>query len=212
MSSALAACTPVLASRRGELECQFDDSYARYWIVTPPKHATDLSDLQAAAKLRFETLFSSPVDEWRIEAEWQNGRDFLACALPQRVLAVINQSLSTALVKVRLTRCIPYFLGCWNRAALNKQLRPACFAVTADSTTTISLLDETGQCIRAVFSLPLAVDSDAHIEEVENRICAYCIQRDLPPPENILLTGQIAAQLATVRGRKLQWVVRHESV
>lgn len=209
--SALAACSPLITGHRAEVECRFDDSYARFWMVSPPMHATDFGDLQAAARLRFDTLFSTSANEWRIEAEWQAGRDFLACALPQSALADVEQSLSSTSGQIRLSRCIPYFLDCWNRATNDKQCRPTCFAVTADTTTTVALLDESNQRIRAIFSIPLTADSDANIQEIENRIGAYCIQRDLAPPGDVLLTGQIPTQLATIRGCKLRWMVWHET-
>lgn len=210
MSSALIASMPLITSHRAEVECHFDDSYARFWMVSPPTHATDFGDLKAAARLRFDTLFA-PVNEWRIEAEWQSDREFLACALPQNLLDNVAQALSPTSRKIRLSRCIPFFLDCWNRATDDKQCRPTCFAVTADATTTISLIDEPSQCIKAIFSLPLTADSDAAVQEIENRICAYCLQRDLTFPEDVFLTGQIPIQMPTVQGRKLQWIVWRET-
>lgn len=211
MSSSLAACAPLISSRRTEVECRFDDSYARFWMVSPPTHATDFGDLQAAASLRFDTLFSAPVSEWRIEAEWQAGQEFLACALPKNLLAEVELALSSVSGRIHLQRCVPYFLDCWNLAADGKSSRATCFTVTADTTTTVSLLDESGQRIRAIFSLPLTADSDANIEEIERRIGAYCMQRDLLLPEEVLLTGQVPEQMTTIQGCKLRWTIWRET-
>jgi hypothetical protein len=71
---AVESCIRQLPHNTAQIEVVFDDSYARFWHVTPPLHASRLSDLQTAASVRFETLFGMPGDDWVIEAAWHAKR------------------------------------------------------------------------------------------------------------------------------------------
>ena len=46
------------------------DELTRMWRVTPPPGATRLDDMEAAAGLRFQSLYGEAPSAWKISADW----------------------------------------------------------------------------------------------------------------------------------------------
>lgn len=89
------------------------DEWARLFMVTPPQNAGRLSDLQAAAALRFQSLYGEPPSAWQLEADWNAATPFLVCALPRPLLAALQQIAADN--KLPLLSVQPQFVTAWNR-------------------------------------------------------------------------------------------------
>ena len=63
------------------------DDLVRLWQVPPPPGASRPGDLEAAAALRFQHLFGGGLADWRLSADWDAARPFLAAAAPANLLA-----------------------------------------------------------------------------------------------------------------------------
>ncbi|CAM2139363.1 conserved protein of unknown function [Pararobbsia alpina] len=94
------------------------DDLARYFIVTPPANSARVQDLRAAASIRFQTLYGDSDARWHLVADWQAAEPFLACAVPRRVSAALEQAV--AATRGCLISVTPEFAGAWNR--VRKQL------------------------------------------------------------------------------------------
>lgn len=67
------------------------DEWARYFIVTPANNTQSMADCMASAQMRFHTLFGEAPAAWQIQAAWQARQAFLACALPQALLTMLEK-------------------------------------------------------------------------------------------------------------------------
>ncbi|MBD8531242.1 MULTISPECIES: hypothetical protein [unclassified Massilia] len=88
------------------------DDWARLWQVAPPGSASRMADLEAAAALRFQSLFGAPAAGWRISADWDADRAFLAAALPAPLLAGLQQFAIEE--RVHLVGIVPQFVAALN--------------------------------------------------------------------------------------------------
>ncbi|MBC3873732.1 hypothetical protein [Undibacterium flavidum] len=67
------------------------NSWVRFFMVTPPSNASRFQDCQAAAEVRFSTLFGEAISTWEISADWQVKHPFLACAIPRALLTGLKR-------------------------------------------------------------------------------------------------------------------------
>jgi hypothetical protein len=88
------------------------DELARMWQVAPPPRAASPADLEAAAAMRFASLFGAPPAGWTIAADWQATHPFLAAALPAPLLDAITQSARAA--GCHLIEVVPQFVAAMN--------------------------------------------------------------------------------------------------
>lgn len=89
------------------------DEWARLFMVTPPQNTTSLQDCQAAATMRFQQLYGESLSAWQLRADWQARQPFLACALPQALLASLQQVAKQH--RLTLLSVLPQFIAAWNR-------------------------------------------------------------------------------------------------
>ncbi|MGJ9420322.1 hypothetical protein ACHAC9_21585 [Massilia sp. CMS3.1] len=115
------------------------DDLARIWQVTPPQGASRMADLEAAAALRFQALFGAPAAGWRISADWDADRPFLAAALPAPLLASL-QGLA-AEHRFHLVEITPQFVAALN--GWRKLRRPgAWFALVHGAVLTLAVFEK----------------------------------------------------------------------
>lgn len=130
------------------------DDLVRLWQVTPPLGSTRIADIQAAAAMRFVSLFGEPIDDWKMSADWQVRKPFFAAAIPHALFSVLTQQAREhqwALVEIA-----PHFVLAWNR--WNAKLKAdAWFASINDEVLSVALLD--GQRISAVRSILMPPDA-----------------------------------------------------
>ena len=63
------------------------DELVRLWQVTPPAGTARLADLEAAAAVRFQSLYGDSAGAWQLSANWDAARPFLAAGAPRALLA-----------------------------------------------------------------------------------------------------------------------------
>ena len=115
------------------------DDWARLWQVAPPASASRMADLEAAAALRFQSLFGAPAAGWRISADWDADRAFLAAALPAPLLAGLQQVASEE--RIHLVGIVPHFVAAlngWRKA----RRAGAWFGVVHGAVLTLAVFDQ----------------------------------------------------------------------
>jgi hypothetical protein len=139
------------------------DELVRMWQVTPPPAASRMADLEAAAALRFQSLFGAPAAGWSISADWDAARPFLAAAVPLALLAKLQQG--AAAHRFHLVEIVPQFVAALNR--WRKLRRPgAWFGLVQGGVLTLAAYD--GRAFAAVRTavIPEGADRDwleAHV-------------------------------------------------
>ncbi|TFW13956.1 hypothetical protein E4L96_18900 [Massilia arenosa] len=89
------------------------DDLARLWQVTPPANASRAADLEAAAALRFHSLYGDGPSNWAIAADWDPVRPFIAAALPRALTGMLEQAAVDK--KMSIVQLVPHFVAAWNR-------------------------------------------------------------------------------------------------
>lgn len=105
MSEASAVGSPVTVVLSDEL--------VRMWQVTPPPAASRIADLEAAAALRFQSLFGMLAGGWKISADWNAARAFLAAAVPRELLEHLERVAREH--RVALVEIVPQFVAAMNQ-------------------------------------------------------------------------------------------------
>jgi hypothetical protein len=155
------------------------DDLARLWQVLPPRQATRLADLEAAAAMRFQALYGEPAAAWTIRAGWDPARPFLAAALPRALLGALEQG--AALRQMPLLEIVPQFVAVMNRCA--GALRPgAWFGVVHDEVLTLSA----GPAVRAA-----ALPEGAGAAWLAEHLAREALRLNLPMPERVQLWGAV---------------------
>ncbi|MES2126025.1 MAG: hypothetical protein V4463_02025 [Pseudomonadota bacterium] len=90
------------------------DELVRMWQVTPPQTATRVADLEAAAALRFQSLYGESAQQWKISGDWNAQAPFLACAMERPLLSVLEQGALEH--GMRIVDIVPQFVAAWNAA------------------------------------------------------------------------------------------------
>lgn len=170
------------------------DELARLWQVAPPPGAARFSDLQAAAALRHQSLFGAPPQAWRISADWDAARPFLAAAAPEALLALL-ESLARR-HRFHLVEVAPQFvmaLNAWRRAR-----RPgAWFGLVHGGV--LSLAAYEGRALAALRTAPIPAGAgrdwlDAHVAREALRV-------GVGRPQRLQLCGAVPAGWAIAAGQ-----------
>lgn len=170
------------------------DELVRLWQVAPPPGATRLGDLEAAATLRFQHLFGASPLEWRISADWDAARPFLAAAAPVALLeglAAVARAHRFHLVEVG-----PQFVAAMN--AWRRERRPgAWFGQVAGGV--LSLAAYEGRTLAAVRSAPVPPGADR--DWLEAHVAREALRVGIQRPERLQLCGAAPAHWASSPGR-----------
>nr|WP_315398084.1 hypothetical protein [uncultured Duganella sp.] len=188
IANALRTLLGELAPRGWPATIVLDDALARMWRVTPPPGAARLDDLEAAAGLRFQSLFGEAPAGWHITADWSAGEAFFAAAVPRDLLAVLRlvaQQFNLSIVGIE-----PHFVSAWNRWRGGVK-RGAWFALLHDGLLTLAAIDagagRARPAIRAIRALP--VPRGAEPAWLAHALGREALLLDLPPPELLQLCG-----------------------
>jgi hypothetical protein len=162
------------------------DDLVRMWQVTPPPACSRMSDLQAAAALRYRSSFGADLDGWKIAADYNAIRPFLAVAVPEALVDGIEQ-----LVRERHGQVVqvqPQFV-----AALN-QWSHLChpgvwFGLVHAHVLTLALFD--GAALAAVRST--VVPPGAGCDWLDGCVTREALRVGLHCPERIQLCGSAPA-------------------
>lgn len=165
------------------------DELVRLWQVAPPPNAARMADLEAAAALRFHSLYGEPPAAWQLAADWDARQPFFAAAMPRKLLAVLRQACADSgavMVEAR-----PHFVALWNRwhGAIG---RDAWFGVAHDKLLTLAAIED-GQ-LRALRPLPMPAGADHYwLGQMARR---EALLFNLKLPRTVQLCGVLPAALA----------------
>jgi len=165
------------------------DELVRLWQVKPPPQATRLADIEAAAALRFHSLYGEAPAAWQVSADWRAGEPFFAAALPRMLLASLRVAAQDH--GMTLVECVPHFVTAWNR--WHRALRPdAWFAHAHGELLTLAAIED-GELL-ALRALPLPQGADHHWLTQSVQREALLLGAAVPPL--LQLAGQLPPQLA----------------
>ncbi|USX25491.1 hypothetical protein NHH73_23360 [Oxalobacteraceae bacterium OTU3CINTB1] len=175
------------------------EELTRMWRVTPPPGATRLDDMEAAAGLRFQSLYGEAPSAWKIAADWNTTEPFFAAAMPRALLAVLE--LVATEFKLSIVGVEPHFVSAWNRWRRGIK-RGAWFGLLHDNLLTLAAI-ETGngkgpQAMRAIRALPVPPGADA--AWLTQTLKREALLLDMPPPELLQLCGAASASAASTAG------------
>lgn len=168
------------------------DDWARFLMVTPPKNSGSVQDCRAAAEMRFQDLYGDPVSGWKLEADWDAQHAFLACAVPQPLLNVLQQ---TALKnRLKLISVTPQFIAMWNCWQRKLQAN-AWFGVVHAELLTLGAIDRQRLCAVRTAAVPPGAWQDKHW--LPEHLAREALRLNLPVPSQLQLCGSVPGQWAT---------------
>jgi len=171
------------------------DELTRMWRVTPPPGATRLDDIEAAAGLRFQSLYGEAPSAWKISADWNATEPFFAAAMPRALLAMLE--LVAREFKLSIVGIEPHFVSAWNRWRRGMR-QGAWFGLLHDDLLTLAAIDSGGKgphAMRAIRALPVPPGADgAWLTQTLKR---EALLLDMAPPELLQLCGAASASPAS---------------
>jgi hypothetical protein len=172
------------------------DELTRLWHVVPPAGASRLADIEAAAALRFQSLYGEAASAWHIAADWNARQPFFAAAMPRTLLAelrLVAQEYKLAVVAIE-----PHFVSAWNR--WHAVLKPgAWYGVVHDKLLTIAAIGHgahgtQGTHAAAIHSIrTLAVPNGADHYWLTQMLAREALLHDMEPPALLQACGALPA-------------------
>jgi Tfp pilus assembly protein PilN len=170
------------------------DELVRMWPVAPPPACARMSDLRAAAAMRFQALFGSPPAGWRIAADWDAAKPFLAVAVREELVAQIEKIVCEE--RGHVVEVVPQFVVSLRRWRALR--RPgAWLGVVQSHVLTLALFD--GADLAAVCST--AVPQGAGREWLDSHVARESLRLGLQRPERVQLLGPAPKSWASQAGR-----------
>jgi hypothetical protein len=164
------------------------DELTRLWRVTPPPGAARMADMEAAAGLRFQSLYGEPPSAWRISADWNATEPFFAAAVPNTLLAALQ--LVAQEFRLAIVGIAPRFVGAWNRNRRGIR-QGAWFGVVHDNLLTLAAIDAEGKGVRAIRPLPIPHGADQYW--LTQTLQREALLLDLAAPELLQVCGAAPA-------------------
>lgn len=161
------------------------DDWVRFFMVAPPNNAKRLLDCQAAAHMRFQSLYDEPMNDWQLEADWQPSRPFLACAIPRALLNALHQ---TALQqRLTLIQIVPQFVAAFN--GWRQRLKPdAWFGVVHENG--LMLAANHNRHLSSVRAAAVPIGSSLQ-NWLPEHVAREALRFNLAPPTRIQLCGML---------------------
>jgi hypothetical protein len=160
------------------------DDLLRFWFVEPPRNATRLSDLEAAAAMRFQTLFDEPMDGWLMSAAIDAAGPFMASAMPRPLLDSLLQVLHQHRMTVKSME--PEFVALWNR--WRGQLKAgAWLGVWQGSSLTLGVTQGDALCAMRSVAVPSEALHDPGW--LQQQLLRESMRLNLPLPTSLGLCG-----------------------
>jgi len=164
------------------------DELTRMWRVTPPPGAARMADLEAAAGLRFQSLYGEPPAAWQLSADWNATQPFFAAAIPRTLLAALSVVAQDC--KLPIVAIEPRFVSVWNRS--RRSLKPgAWYGHVHDNLLTLAATEAGGKQLRAIRPLPIPPGADhAWLTQMLQR---EALLLDMPAPSLLQVNGSAPA-------------------
>ena len=170
------------------------DELVRMWQVAPPPNAARPADLEAAASMRYQALFGAPPGGWKIAADWQATRPFLAAALPLALIGVLEEAAREA--RCHLVEIVPQFVAAMN--AWRRQHRPgAWFGLVHGQVLTLAAYD--GRALAALRTAVVPPGADR--EWLESHVAREALRVGVGRPERVQVCGPAPRSWASHEGR-----------
>ena len=162
------------------------DEWVRLFMVAPPQNASSLTDLQAAAAMRFQALYGESPSAWQLEADWNAGNPFLVCAMPIPLLAALRRIAADN--KLPLLSIQPQFVAAWNRYC--RALPADCwFGVVQERRLTLGVVASTPKRrLEAVRTIAISAN-DHDPRWLQDQLARVGLQLNLPTPGQLQLVG-----------------------
>jgi hypothetical protein len=194
LAAGLRALLAESAPRGWPLTVVLADDLVRLWQVPPPQGATRLGDLQAAAALRHQHLFGAPPVDWRISADWDAARPFLAAAAPEALLALLEALAREH--RFHLVEVAPQFVAAMN--AWRRARRPgAWFGLVHGGVLSIAAYE--GSALAAVRTAVIPAGADR--DWLEAHVAREALRVGVGRPERLQLCGAAPGNWASSAGR-----------
>ena len=176
--------------RRLPATVTLSDDCVRLFMVTPPLNTSRLEDCSAAADVRFQSLYGERPNDWKISADWDLRKPFLACALPRVVVdAVLRVCAAHGLILMEMA---PHFVAAWNR--WSAAVKPgAWFAVVHDRNLTMAAIE--GRRLVAVRAMAIPEDLGHPLRWVREEIRREALRLNLAMPPRLQFCGDLDEQL-----------------
>jgi hypothetical protein len=161
------------------------DELVRFWMVEPPKNATRLADYEAAAAMRFQTLFDEPADDWQISASIDVGGAYLACAVPRALLDQVIQALARR--QMPLASMAPEFVALWN--CWRRDLKSGAWLGVWRGNS-LSLGISRGNALGAVRQMAVPVEAAQDAGWIHTQVLREALRLDVPMPSRLSMCGE----------------------
>ncbi|MCC7701274.1 hypothetical protein IGS59_03410 [Janthinobacterium sp. GW460P] len=163
------------------LSVVLDDGLARLWQVDLPQGAARLADIEAAAALRFQSLYGDAPGLWHSSSAWDARAPFF-CAVPRALLAQLTRVAAER--KLALIFITPQFARHWNR--WHGALKPgAWFGQLQENALTLGVRRDGRLC--AVRALP--VPPGAGRDWLVQTLAREALLQGVPAPALLQLCG-----------------------
>ncbi|MFC5550653.1 hypothetical protein [Massilia aerilata] len=197
VEAALREAERMLADHEREgwaLRVVLSDELVRLWQVAPPPGAARMADLEAACALRYRALFGASPAGWQVRADWSATRPFLASAVPQALLAQLQQAAAGS--GFRLVEVAPQFVAALNQH--RSMRRPgAWFGVVHGGVLSVAAFD--GALLAAVRTAPIPEGADR--DWLEGHVAREALRVGLGRPERLQVCGPAPKAWASSAGR-----------
>ncbi len=186
LGALLAAALDEVDGRGLPVHATLGDDLVRYFIVTPPSNSARVQDLRAAASVRFQSLYGDTVSNWHLHADWQAVEPFLACAVPRRVMAALEQAVDAR--RGCLVSVTPNFVGAWNRS--RQYLGANAWLATLDERAlTLGLVAATPKPRLASVRTLLLPEPIPPLDWLREQIARMALLDDVSPPSVLYVQG-----------------------
>lgn len=171
------------------------DDLTRLWQVAPSPACARMSDLQAAASIRFHALFGAGMAGWRVAADWDASRPFLAAAAPEQLVVAIEATVRSH--RGCVVEVVPQFVA--GLSAWRRRLRPGeWFGQFHSGVLTLALFD--GAALAAIRSV--AVPNDTGRDWFDEHVAREALRVGTARPERVHICGPAPESWASLDGEE----------
>lgn len=170
------------------------DDLVRLWQVAPPPGCTRMGDLEAAAALRFQSLYGGAAAEWKIAADWDPLRPFLAAAMPRALLASLEQAAHER--RCHLVQVVPQFVAAMNQWRRVRRA-DAWFGLCHAGVLTVAVSRQGAlEGVRAALVPP-----DAGRDWLDTHVAREALRIGVEPPARLQLCGAVPGRWSGGSGK-----------